>query len=342
MPGYNETMLQGMQGVLPQIMGQRRLQEQQQQRAWERQLQAAQLQRQYEVMQLQEQNRAQQLSMQEANQRRLQQGMQDAGSQRNLANEMRMMGLRLQERGQNQPSYGAPENLVTEGGEPMRVLRDSKTGSLIEEGSRQPVPTTRRLLSPMREDELKDIKGSFDEVQAAVDALALMKGRKVGGQRGDPTATGWEGYVPEAAQTLLTPEKGGILSKLTGGGLIGAMGGEAGVATRSSIANLSTMKTKERSGATVTPSEWARLTPYIPTDKDNADVARVKLQRFITEYANLLEGKMSTYKAAGRPIPKPMAQLANRVVSQARLTAKGEQGLSPSDLRALESIYGTQ
>lgn len=342
MPGYSETMLQGMQGIVPQIMGQRRMQEAQEERIHNRRLHEAQLQRQYNVMQLQEQNRARQFSMQEANQLRLQQGMMDAGSQRNLANEMRMLGLRLQERGQNQPSYGPPENLVTEGGEPMRVLRDSKTGSLIEEGSRQPIPSTRRLLPPMREDELKDIKGSFDEVQSAVDALALMKGRKVGGQRGDPSATGWEGYVPEVAQTLFTPEKGGILNKLTGGGMIGWMGGEPGVATRSSLANLSTMKTKERSGATVTPSEWARLTPYIPTDKDNADVARVKLQRFVMEYTNLLEGKMATYKAAGRPIPKPMQEHAGRVVSQARLTAKGEQGLSPSDLRALESIYGTQ
>jgi len=266
--------------------------------------------------------------------------MQDTRTQRDLANEMRMMGLRLREGEMNRPSYNSPEDLVTEAGDPVRVMRDRKTGKSVYEGTMQPVPSSTRLLPPMKEKELQDIKGSFDEIQAATEAMAFMKGRKVEGQKGDSSATGWEGYVPEALQTLLTPDKGGILNKVTGGGLVGWMGGTPGVATRSAISALGTMKTKERSGAAVTPSEWARLIPYIPTDKDNAEVARTKLQRFITEYANMLENKMASYKSAGRPIPKPMQEFAKRALAQARLTAKGEAGLTPTQLRQLEEIYG--
>lgn len=85
-----------------------------------------------------------------------------------------------------------------------------------------------------------------------------------------------------------------------------------GVAARASLANIGSLKLHDRSGAAVTAAESPRLMPFIPSIKDNVDVARTKLRKLaeqITIETQLLEqsGGGGAGTGGGRGGPPPNA-----------------------------------
>lgn len=100
-------------------------------------------------------------------------------------------------------------------------------------------------------------------LKKAETALALAEGKTVGGLVGDADATGWKGYAPDS-----------LLQRVD----------EGGIDTRAAIADLGSMIIHERSGAAVTASEFPRLKPFIPTEKDDPPAVRKKLKRFVEIY----------------------------------------------------------
>lgn len=322
--GYYETYLEGVKDLAGMGMQERRLQQALEQRNAVLALQAATLQ-----------NRVD-------NSRRL----SEQGDIRNV-----LMALRLKQQ-EGRGNY----DLVTDPNNPEQQVAYDKNNNRIlpvggaasapgaPPGSGGPGPLFKS--KPLSDKELGGFKESSDEIQQAADVLRLLQGQVVGGVKGDPTATGWEGYIPGGLQTLLTPTRGGTVDKISrmlpvvGGGLQGMMGGEGGIRTRAAIAGLSTMKGKERSGATITPQEWQRLEPYLPTEKDNADEARDKTKNFLREYSNLLENKLMSVTRGGRPIPKALGEYVRRTIAGARALGAGKPGLSPEDINRLDAIYG--
>lgn len=167
MPGYNETMLRGMQGMLPQAMGQRRLQQQQAQQEFTRRLQEAQLQRQYEVMGQQARHQAAQERQAQENSRRLWEQQNLTGRRLDLtetANRQRFeQGERAaaeRARGTLKPGYAwDPQDQMKQvpapGGPAWRDLSSKHAGDLqtlgtLDETTQAASATIDRILDPKK------------------------------------------------------------------------------------------------------------------------------------------------------------------------------------------------
>lgn len=116
-------------------------------------------------------------------------------------------------------------------------------------------------------------------LQRAMRALRLVGGASDSnplqpGEQADPEATGLKGYLPNQ-----------ILNRFDQGG----------VEARSAIADLGSLIIHDRSGAAVTASEFPRLAPFIPTEKDDAATVRKKLNRFVQVYREEMQALQDTY-----------------------------------------------
>jgi hypothetical protein len=94
------------------------------------------------------------------------------------------------------------------------------------------------------------------------------------GETIDAEATGLKGYLPNQVLNRLDPK---------------------GVEARAAIADLGSLVIHDRSGAAVTVSEFPRLAPFVPTEKDDADAARKKLRGFVRVFREEMDALQGTY-----------------------------------------------
>ena len=113
-------------------------------------------------------------------------------------------------------------------------------------------------LKPVPVHAQKAITGAAASIGQLSDAIDLLKGLEVSGQKGSKSATGFKAYAPDIALNRLDP---------------------AGTVTRAAIADIGSMIMHDRSGAAVTVSESPRLKPFIPLITDDAATALKKLER---------------------------------------------------------------
>lgn len=140
-------------------------------------------------------------------------------------------------------------------------------------------------------------------LKKAETALALAEGKTVGGLVGDADATGWKGYAPDS-----------LLQRVD----------EGGIDTRAAIADLGSMIIHERSGAAVTASEFPRLKPFIPTEKDDPPAVRKKLKRFVEIYKEEQKAYREQFsKEAGYGRNEPVSSPQPGVGGVLRFDAQG-------------------
>jgi hypothetical protein len=128
----------------------------------------------------------------------------------------------------------------------------------------------------------KALLENIDNLRRSERALALATGESVDGMKGDKEATGKKGYFPNQ-----------ILNRFD----------EKGVDTRAAIADLGSMVIHDRSGAAVTASEFPRLAPFIPTEKDDAATVQKKLKLFVKNYGAIIDDQVNFYKETGYKVP---------------------------------------
>lgn len=129
-------------------------------------------------------------------------------------------------------------------------------------------------LKPVPVHAQKAITGAAASVGKLTDAIDLLSGLEVAGQKGSATATGLKGYTPDIALNRLDPK---------------------GTVTRAAIADIGSMIMHDRSGAAVTASESPRLKPFIPLITDSVDTARKKLERLRQIQLDDAEALTGTY-----------------------------------------------
>ena len=172
--------------------------------------------------------------------------------------------------------YGDDGNLVAIPGGPgdVKVIGAAAEARRNSELKPPPAPVSKALLE------------NTQNLRRARNALTLIQGGKVGALQGDPNATGYKGYAPDFALQRLDP---------------------AGVDTRAAIADLGSLIIHDRSGAAVTVSEYPRLVPFIPRDKDEPSVVEKKLKRFIQEYEAVQKDYADMYSEdQGYKLPKSL------------------------------------
>jgi len=165
---------------------------------------------------------------------------------------------------------------------------------------------------PMRALPSAAAKGHLDNLtnlRRAENALALVQGKTVDGQEGDPNATGWKGFLPNTALNILD---------------------ESGVPTRAAIADLGSLVIHDRSGAAVTAAEFPRLAPFIPRATDDPATVQKKLQMFVSNYRAAVDEASEFYRASGYTVP----ELGNRApAAQTGGAGTGQMAAPPSGPR---------
>lgn len=128
-------------------------------------------------------------------------------------------------------------------------------------------------------------KGLFENqtnLRRAESALALIQGKDLGEMKGDKNATGFKGFLPDAALQRVDPK---------------------GVDARAAIADLGSLVIHDRSGAAVTAAEFPRLTPFIPSSRDDPATVEKKLKRFVQVYKQEVDATRDYYESAGFRVP---------------------------------------
>ncbi len=120
-------------------------------------------------------------------------------------------------------------------------------------------------------------------LRKAEKALSLIEGKMVGDATGDPSATGWKGYLPDAVLQRTDP---------------------GGVETRAAIGDLGSMVIHDRSGAAVSAMEFPRLRPFIPQITDDPATVKKKLENFVRTYREIVEDTTEFYKESGYKVPE--------------------------------------
>ena len=190
------------------------------------------------------------------------------------------------------------------------------------DGGLEPIPrgpadieTIKKQAEARRNSELKPppapvqkaLLANIENLRKARDALALSQGKTVGALQGDPNATGFKGFAPDFVLQRMDP---------------------TGVDTRAAIADLSSKKIHDRSGAAVTISEYPRLQPFIPTAKDDPPVVLKKLERFIQEYEAVQQDYMDMYSEdQGYKLPKSLTNSGGSPLKQ--ITTEAEYNALP-------------
>lgn len=200
-------------------------------------------------------------------------------------NQARMDMIRLAASLRQPPQPVAPTIVQTDSG-PMVLPRGSNQAVPILGSDGQPV-RGKATEKAMPASAIKTLMENQQNLRRAEQALALVQGKSTGTAVGDTQATGWKGL-------LSTTEIGDqALQRLD----------PKGVDTRAAISDLGSMIIHDRSGAAVTAAEYPRLRPFIPKVTDNADTARKKLERFVTEYRNVQQEAVDFFKESGYKVP---------------------------------------
>lgn len=205
----------------------------------------------------------------------------------------------------------------------VEVDGEGKKWYVDDNGLQQPRPVTlgggeqAAQLKELPTSELESLRTNTGQLIGTLRALGLARGENVEGQRGDTAATGLKGFVWDPILQRLDP---------------------AGVDTRAAIANIGSLKIKDRSGAAVPAAEMAVLRPFIPRETDDPQVVRQKLQGFVQEYAKLLESDMQYYIGAGRRVPVALREEVKRAADAARAVSAG----AVSAQNALDSAANKQ
>jgi hypothetical protein len=131
---------------------------------------------------------------------------------------------------------------------------------------------------------LKDVPANAVKVIVANDTALNKVNDALEGLKSRPESIGWKGYTPD--EVLQRTDK-------------------EGVAVRALIADISSLKVHDRSGASVTASEFPRLKPFIPRVTDSYETAITKLNQFKQELENLTNSYKSVYseEQGYRPLP---------------------------------------
>jgi hypothetical protein len=193
--------------------------------------------------------------------------------------------------------YGEDGNLVAIPGGPgdVKVIGAAADARRNSELKPPPAPVSKALLE------------NNQNLRKARDALTLIQGGKVGALQGDPNATGLKGFAPDFVLQRMDP---------------------AGIDTRAAIADLGSMIIHDRSGAAVTASEYPRLIPFIPRDKDEPPVVEKKLQRFVQEYEAIQKDYADMYSEdQGYRLPKSLTGSGGNPLKQ--ITTEAEYNALP-------------
>lgn len=179
----------------------------------------------------------------------------------------------------------APQYVQTDGGYialPKRPGAGPIVGRPVTGEDGQPI---RQPLKPIPPSANTAILSNMQNLERARSALALLEGGEVGQAKGDPAATGWKGYLPNAMLNRVDP---------------------SGTDTRAAIADLGSLVIHDRSGAAVTAAESPRLMPFIPLTTDDAPTAAKKLRRFMDIYQQETNALGEMYGEAQGYKPSPM------------------------------------
>ena len=129
----------------------------------------------------------------------------------------------------------------------------------------------------------------------------------------NPDAVGKKTLIPDMALGHIDPE---------------------GVATRAAVAGMAAGKVHELSGAAVSPAEFARLRPYLPSSGDSAQTARTKLVGLRKEAATIRDrhAGQSTPANGGQSAPGKVAVQVNSAADYAKLQS-GDKYIDPQGNR---------
>ena len=112
-------------------------------------------------------------------------------------------------------------------------------------------------------------------IDEAMDALDPKKG-------GDPSAVGFKGLVPDTILNRVDPK---------------------GTTARAFLARLAAQEFHDFSGAAVTPSEAARLKPFLPSVNDDVETVRTKLAAMRKQIQGLNEAQREAYAEGFQALP---------------------------------------
>ena len=85
-----------------------------------------------------------------------------------------------------------------------------------------------------------------------------------------------------------------------------------GVKVRAAIAGIGGIKLHDLSGAAVAVQEFARLRPYVPQVGDDAKTAKEKLEKFKTEYRDILKTTYAVYAPSKYDVPAALTDFVTR------------------------------
>jgi hypothetical protein len=160
-------------------------------------------------------------------------------------------------------------------------------------------------------------------LRRAEQALSLLEGNNLVDDKGntvasgDANATGKKGFA-----TMLGDVGNYALNEFD----------PQGVETRGKIADLGSVVIHDRSGAAVTAAEYPRLAPFIPSARDQPDVARKKLKSFVSVYKDIVEDQTNFFRESGYKVPTEVLKSVNSS------PAAAASGLSPAEQKELADL----
>lgn len=198
----------------------------------------------------------------------------------------------------------APKGQIVQTDQGTMVV-DPRTGNAVPAMGPGGVPLTKPL---------KDIPANVNtaiitnaqNLNKINQAIDLLSGKDVGALKGDKAATGWKGYLPQAALNRVDP---------------------SGVDSRAMISDIGSLVLHDRSGAAVTASESPRLLPFIPLATDDPETAKKKLTRFKQLYEQEQQAFADTYG-------KDQGYRASPVKPTTSAASPNGGGLSPDAIAA--------
>lgn len=149
-------------------------------------------------------------------------------------------------------------------GKPVLVPRAEAVGKTPSSrtGAERNVPAPVLQAMATNEGNLRRAQTALDLLEGKDVKMAGPDGKEIT-LKGDKSATGLKGYLPDA-----------LLQRTD----------KQGIDARAVMGDLGSMVIHDRSGAAVTAAEFPRLRPFIPLTSDDPETAKKKLRRFVAEY----------------------------------------------------------
>lgn len=123
----------------------------------------------------------------------------------------------------------------------------------------------------------------------------------------------------------------GLLNMLPGDTVNMVMPG--GADARARLADIGSIVIHDRSGAAVTAAEFPRLKPFVPSPSDSAETVKMKLEKFRTEYLDILRDQAATYGPEtgyqGNPVVQQTIRAGRAFRAQAPIS--GEDPNNPAN-----------